>query len=189
MALPAFSQGDNAIKTNLVNFGIGSQSLSYERVVADNWSIQLTASHTNYRDNGTLYKGFGITPELRYIVFDEEKPHFAFVSLAFQYRRFDLQEYNTLQVLAPIPGDTSGKLSLQNVVADTRATANVFGLSVMAGREWVFNDRWAVEVFVGPAYNKAILTHADNPYKYKIQATNRIEGLFWKVGVSVGYVF
>ena len=180
-------QGDNTIKVSLSNAVIGTVGLSYERVLGNALSAQITVSSTDYSYKKFTYKGFAVSPEVRFIAFDEESANYSFVAPFIRYQRFNLSQ-------SYIADSTGNSIS-----GTSTALVNAGSIGFIGGRQWILMDRIALEVFAGPVFVRQWLQQTDNaPFHPAVEPDNNLggltltllpDGLFMRVGVNLGITF
>ena len=143
----------NVFKINILSPVVRTASVFYERALNDQSSLQLGFFYSGYSDDDTKFRGFGITPEYRFYLSETPAPAGFYVAPFLRYQNFDLEDELTLD----------------------EAEYSAFGGGLLIGRQWVFKERVALDVFLGPAYVSG-----------DVEVTEGSEGSF-DVGVFDGF--
>ncbi|MFT2009646.1 DUF3575 domain-containing protein [Pontibacter sp. 13R65] len=142
-ALVAVASGAAKAQTNIFKVNVFSPivrtgSVFYERNISADKSAQLGLFYTGFSVEGTSFRGFGVTPEFRqYLSKSKEAPEGFYVAPFLRYQSFKLTADEDV---------TEG--------AEGKATYNTFGGGLLIGNQWILADRFVVDVFLGPSYNK-----------------------------------
>jgi len=149
-----FSKGmaqSNAFKINIISPVVKTASVFYERALNDQSSLQLGFYYTGASVDDTKFQGFGITPEYRFYLSETAALEGVYVGPFVRYSNVDLSD-----------GGDEGTLSS-------------FGGGLVIGKQWVFKERVALDIFFGPKYVNA-----------KVDVTSGEEGSF-ETGVFDGF--
>ncbi|MBC8109717.1 MAG: DUF3575 domain-containing protein [Verrucomicrobia bacterium] len=120
---------DNTVKFNLFSIIVRTGSFFYERKINDNSSAQLGFFYTGATVSDVKFRGFGITPEYRYYPSGNAMNGF-YVAPYLRYQNLKIEQ-----------------------TADDKATLSSFGGGLLVGRQWIFNEKIALDIFAGPNYN------------------------------------
>ncbi|MND49583.1 hypothetical protein D3C80_405310 [compost metagenome] len=162
----------NAIKVNPLSLGVSTINVSYERVVTARSTFQLGVYYTGYKFTDTKWTGFGITPEYRIHMGQEESAIEGFYIAPFL-------RYQNLKMTSP---------SFSNDVnAENKSTLTTFGGGGVLGRQWVWG-KFALDIFGGPAYNAGNISYEDTSDS-EVEGVNRFKGFTLRFGVSLGLGF
>lgn len=170
------------IKANLLGIMSGQYGGSYELVLSEKLTFVANASYiSRSRDTGfgvevVSESGYMIAPELRFYLGSiyAAAPRGLFLGPNFLYEKVDVE--------------------VQDVPADTLVTsgaASNIGYGLVVGNQWVFNEKFVLEIAFNPYYNQASLEGGirtrpvDQPEYYE-----RKEGFqFNRVMISFGLAF
>ena len=166
MAMPnkSFAQS-NVLKINIFSPVVKTLNLSFEHVTSSTSSFQLGFFYTGYSVSDSKFSGFGITPEYRfYLSESSEAPDGFYVAPFVRYQSFKITDETT---------DSEGKLS-------------GFGGGVIAGRHWIFKEKFSLDLFLGPAYysGKTEVTSGSDSFD-----TDAFDGFGVRLGVTFGIAF
>ncbi len=120
---------ENVIKLNIFSPIVKTLNMSYERKISESGSFQLGFFYTGYSDDISSFKGFGITPEYRMYLSDTEAPEGFYLAPFVRYQKFDAE-------------DEFGN----------EGTLSGFGGGLVVGKQWIFKEKVALDLFVGPSY-------------------------------------
>jgi hypothetical protein len=154
----------NIIKINLLSPFLGTLSLQLERIINNESSVQIGF----YYFSGTIINNsfpvgaICFTPEYR-LYLDDEAP-----------RGFYLQPYMRL-----------GRFwDDQNIKVKSTFTAAAVGL--LFGKQWLFYDKFTLDIYAGPLYTKPFLDNSSYNIKDLPQLVN---GYWLRAGFTAGYYF
>ncbi|TXK21364.1 DUF3575 domain-containing protein [Pontibacter qinzhouensis] len=157
----------NVFKVNVFSPIVRTGSVFYERSISEDKSAQLGLFYTGFSIEGTSFKGFGVTPEFRkYLSKSKEAPEGFYLAPFLRYQSFKL---------------TADKVEMEGT--EGKATYNTFGGGLLIGNQWVLGDRFVIDAFFGPSYNKG-----------NIKVTSGTEddfdtGAFGGFGIRTGLAF
>lgn len=158
----------NVIKFNIFAPIAKTANFQYERAFG-NKSFQLGAFYSAYSPSTTKFTGYGITPEVRFYLSETDAPEGFYAAPYVRYQSFTIEETN------PDP-DLSGK-----------ATFNGIGGGLIIGKQWIFKEKVALDLFIGPSYTNVgdlkIETGNGNPESYDIDI---FDGFGVRFGVCFG---
>ena len=118
----------NVIKINILSPILKTINLQYEKKLNSSSSFQFGFFYTAVSVGSTDFSGFGITPEYRFYLSNTEAPKGVYVAPFVRYQNFTLTD-----------GIDKGTLS-------------TFGGGLILGKQWLFKDRIALDIFLGPSY-------------------------------------
>lgn len=179
-ATMASAQSSNALKVNVISPIFKTGSFFFEHKLNDNATGQLGFSFTSWQPDDTKITGFSITPEYRYYLSGEAMDGF-YVGPFVRYQSFSLtNEYDSYQF------DNNGNMT--TVRRKDEGTLNTLGAGVLVGRQWLFKDRFTLDLFAGPSYSggsvKAKSGSADN-----LDVSGGLNGFGLRVGLTFGIAF
>lgn len=126
------SAQSNVIKFNILAPVVKTANFQYERAFG-NKSFQLGAFYTGFSPETTKFSGFGITPEVRFYLGDTDAPEGFYAAPFVRYQSFTIEETDP---------DFSAK-----------GTFSAFGGGLIIGKQWIFKEKVALDLFIGPAYS------------------------------------
>ena len=160
---------ENVVKINIFSPIVKTVSVFYERQLTDNTSGQLGFFYTGYKVTDTKFTGFGITPEWRYY-FDETFRGFYLGPFA-RYQSFTLTN------------------SYEFSDVEDEATLSTIGAGVLIGRQWLFNDWFSLDTFIGPSFNSGKVKVKSEGTEEDTFSTGAFDGFGVRVGVTLGAAF
>lgn len=149
------------IKANILSPVFRTINVSYEQAISENGSLQLGFFYTGYKADVTKFSGFGITPEYRFYLSETAAPEGVYVAPFVRYQSFNLEDEDT--------GD--------------KATYSSFGGGLVLGKQWIFKEKIALDIFLGPSYSSG---------KIKVESGSEDEfdvGIFDGFGLRLGINF
>jgi hypothetical protein len=163
----AFAQDgpQNVIKANILSPILKSGSFFYERALNEKSSFQLGVGFTAYKEDesGVKISGFFITPEYRmYLSANKTAPAGFYAAPFLRYQNLKIED------------------------EFDKATLTTFGGGVVAGHQWIFRERFSLDMFLGPNYNSGNVkitsgSQPDIPTSFK--------GFGIRTGVTFGLAF
>jgi len=157
----------NVIKVNLFSPIVKSGSFFFERVVSPKSSAQLGVGFTAYNQDDVKIKGIFLTPEYRfYLTETMSAPTGFYVGPFLRYQNLKIEDVSS--------GSTD------------KATLSTFGGGLVVGRQWIFSNVIALDVFAGPSYNSGnvkITSGSD------VDVPGAFNGFGARVGVTLGVAF
>ncbi|WP_187263401.1 DUF3575 domain-containing protein [Pontibacter beigongshangensis] len=134
----------NVFKVNVISPVVRTGSVFYERSLAEDKSAQLGFFYTGFSVDETSFRGFGITPEFRkYLSKSKKAPQGFYAAPFLRFQSFKL---------------TSGEdLTESEEVTEGKATYSTFGGGLLIGNQWILADRFVIDAFFGPSYNRGNL--------------------------------
>jgi len=169
------SAQDNVVKVNIFSPLVKTGSFFYERKLNENSSLQLGLLFTSWKPGDTEVSGFAITPEYRFYLSERsDAPEGFYVGPFLRYQNLTLKatytDYNP---------DTGASYTNTD-----EASLNTFGGGVVVGRQWLFKERFSLDVFLGPSYNSGTINTKGST------GTNSFDpGPFDGFGVRTGVTF
>ena len=169
----------NIIKLGLVGF-------SYERVLGNNATAQLftnylfSTENTNNSPNYsktpiTRFSGFGVGVELKYYPKSALNGFFVAVSPRYQYCNFTVD---------------GGAKDNNGNVTDAKANWNACNVALLVGKQWIFDDTFSLDLFIGPALVGGVLDITQgNRSAFTFTSTGAVTGVTGRAGLSFGFVF
>jgi hypothetical protein len=122
----------NVIKFNIFAPIVKTANFQYERAFG-NKSFQLGAFYTGFSPETTKFSGFGITPEMRFYLGDTDAPEGFFAAPFLRYQSFTIEETDP--------------------DFEAKGTFSAIGGGFIIGKQWIFKERVALDMFIGPSYN------------------------------------
>lgn len=119
--------GQNVVKVNPIGLAFGSLNGGYETFLSDNTSLYLKANFYSRSLVGTRYTGFGVGGEYRFYLSDNDRPKGLYAG----------------------PIANVGFIGTNSDFIDNYTLITVGGI---IGYQWVFSEKFTVEVNIGPAY-------------------------------------
>jgi hypothetical protein len=172
----ANAQKMNEVSLNLFSPFVRTLSLSYERGLNSNMSLQFTGNYLfgyTIEDDGagstTKFSGYGFVPEFRYFPSGNALKGF-FVSPFLRYRH------------------TSFTSETPSLNLEEKATLNQIGGGLTVGAQWIFGDVISMELHGGPGVQS-------NAYNYESNQndvdTGRLPAgfIFFRSGFRIGVAF
>lgn len=159
--LTANGQG-NVIKINILSPVVKTFNIQYEKKLNATSSFQLGFFYTGYSTGGTSFSGFGLTPEYRFYLSDSEAPKGVYVAPFVRYQSFTLED-----------GSNKGTLS-------------TFGGGLILGKQWIFKEKFALDLFIGPSYNSGSVKVTSGADTFDSDA---FDGFSVRTGICFGYAF
>ena len=159
----------NIIKVNLFSPIVRTASIFYEREVSETVSAQLGFFYTGASIDDTEFRGFGITPEVRFYLSDKGTPEGFFIAPFVRYQNFNLTiEDADLQI-------------------DSEADLTGIGGGLLIGGQWVFKDVVSLDVWGGPSYSSVSIdvTSGDEDDF----SLGSVDGFGVRFGVTLGFAF
>lgn len=153
----------NVLKLNILSPIVKTFNVSYEKKVSPTGSLQLGFFYTGYSDGGESFKGFGITPEYRAYLSDTEAPDGFYVAPFVRYQTFDAED------------------DLGNA-----GTLSGFGGGLVIGRQWIFKEKFALDLFIGPSYVSSSFKQTAGADEI---GTDTFDGFGLRFGVNFGLGF
>ncbi|MCB2378383.1 DUF3575 domain-containing protein [Hymenobacter sp. BT635] len=169
----------NVVKVNIISPLVKTGSFFFEHKLNDNSSVQLGALVTSWKIEDTRFSGFAITPEYRFYLSEKNPaPNGFYVGPFLRYQNLTVTDKFTY-------GDTNGSMQTEEV----EAKLNTIGGGVVVGRQWIFKERFALDIFLGPSYNTGDLkvqTTGTDPETFD---ADTFLGFGIRTGITFGIAF
>jgi hypothetical protein len=160
----AYAQS-NVVKINIFSPIVKTLNMSYEHAFNSSSSFQIGVYYTGASVDETKFSGFGITPEYRfYLSESNEAPNGFYVAPFARYQRFDLTDDST---------DSKGSLS-------------AIGGGIIAGRQWIFKEKFSLDLFLGPAFYSGSTEVTSGTDTFD---TGAFDGFTVRFGLTFGFAF
>lgn len=117
----------NVVKVNPIGLAFGSLNGGYETFLSENTSLYLKANFYSRSLVGTRYTGFGVGGEYRFYLSDNDRPKGLYAG----------------------PIANIGFIGTNTDIIDNYTLITIGGI---IGYQWVFSEKFTVEVNIGPAY-------------------------------------
>ena len=159
----------NVIKVNLFSPIVKTGSFFFERAISEKSSAQIGIGFTAFNRDEIKLNGIFITPEYRFYLSESEAAPVGFyVGPYLRYQNLKIETTDSE------PAD--------------KATLSTFGGGVVVGRQWIFSDIVALDIFLGPNYNsgKVKVTSGSN---VEDEIPGAINGFGVRAGVTLGIAF
>lgn len=167
IALPLAAQDappKNLIKINLLSPLVRTGSFFFERAMTDEISLQLGFFYTGASVGETTFRGFGLTPELRYYLSEKHPaPRGVFIAPFARYQNFTLTDD-----------------------LDNEGTYSSFGGGLLVGTQTMFKNKISLDVWAGPSYSSGKTKVTDGEDNFDLGS---FDGFGVRFGVTVGFGF
>ena len=173
--IPQASGYNNLIKINPLSLIAATGSIAYERVINEQMSAQLGFLLTRYSGSitgGRTLSGFAVTPEFRYYL-TGSAPEVFFVAPFLRYRRTSL----------------SGDVTVQGRTFEGTLQMNNFGGGVLIGGQFVLGERISLEGFIGPTVTGRSYEFTENTTEGDYDVPNFFSPVWFRTGITVGFLF
>lgn len=169
IVLPTIAQSEvstekNVLKVNTLSLFLGTGSVFYERAFTDKISGQLGIGYLNYGKGDDRFSGLFLTPEMKFY----PKSNAIDGMYLAPYLR-----YNSLTLKV----ETEGKASVSSI-----------GAGVAAGRQWVTNSGFTMDLFFGGHYMSASVKAEDENGTEAYDA-GLFDGFGFRIGFALGFAF
>jgi Protein of unknown function (DUF3575) len=165
LAVSAAYAQQNVIKINILAPIVKTFNVQYERALNDQSSLQLGFFYTGYSTGDSKFSGFGITPEYRFYLSETAAPQGVYIAPFVRYQSF----------------------TIEDDVADAEADFTAFGGGVILGKQWIFKEKVALDIFLGPAYYSGnVDVKSGNEDDLEVGA---FDGFGLRAGVCFGFRF
>ena len=170
IAVPAKAQDtppQNLFKINLLSPLVRSGSFFYERAVSEDISLQLGFFYMGWSSDDTKFRGFGVTPELRYYLSEKHPaPRGVFIAPFVRFQNFNLSD----------PG------------VEGEGTLSLIGGGLLVGTQTMFKNRISLDAWAGPSYSSGKVKVTGNAQEGDFE-TDMFDGFSVRFGVTVGIGF
>lgn len=167
IAVPAKAQDtppQNLFKINLLSPLVRTGSFFFERAVSEDISVQLGFFYTGASIVDTKFRGFGLTPELRYYLSEKHPaPRGVFIAPFARYQSFNLSD------------DFGNEGSYSS-----------FGGGLLVGTQTLFKNRISLDAWAGPAYSTGKTKVTDGEDAFDLGS---FDGFGVRFGITVGFGF
>lgn len=157
---------ENALKVNIFSPLLRTLNLQYERVLSDNSSFQLGFFYTGVGIEETRFSGIGLTPEYRFYLSDSPAPEGVYIAPFLRYQNFNLTEE----------------------FSSAKGSLNTFGGGLIVGKQWIFKERIALDIFIGPSYSSGNVNVSDGDGSVDF-STGFFSGFGVRTGLCLGIAF
>ncbi|MBK5279595.1 MAG: DUF3575 domain-containing protein [Bacteroidia bacterium] len=159
----AYAQKGNVLKINIFSPIASTLNLQYERKVSGSSSFQLGFYYSGFSINETKFSGIGITPEYRFYLSETEAPNGFYVAPFIRYQNFTVSN-----------GPNEG-------------TITTTGGGLIIGKQWIFKEKIALDIFLGPKYSSRNVTVTSGTDTF--DTGNGLSGFGIRAGVCFGLAF
>jgi Protein of unknown function (DUF3575) len=160
----AASAQQNVIKINILAPIVKTFNVQYERALNDNSSLQLGFFYTGFSSGDSKFSGFGITPEYRFYLSETAAPQGVYIAPFVRYQSF----------------------SIEDDVTNSEGDFSAFGGGVIIGKQWIFKEKIALDMFLGPAYYSGKVDGESEDEEFE---TGAFDGFGLRAGICFGYRF
>lgn len=152
----------NTLKLNPISALLNTGSIFYERQLDETMSAQLGVAYTGVNLSDTKFRGFALTPEVRFYV-KKNAPRGMYAAPFLRYQDYTIS-------------DNEDKGSYRSM-----------GGGLLLGHQWIYNSGFVLDLFFGPSYNNGNYkaTAGDNEPDIK----GGIEGFGIRLGLAIGLGF
>jgi Protein of unknown function (DUF3575) len=173
---------NTVVKVNILSPVVKTGSFFYERKLTDNSSLQLGGLFTNWGAGDDRISGFAITPEYRFYLSERSvAPEGFYVGPFLRYQNLTLKSS-----YEDVSFDSNGNPSY--FTRSDKASLNTFGGGVVVGRQWIFKERFALDLFLGPSYNAGKVTTETSSGTDSFDA-GPFDGFGIRAGITFGLAF
>ncbi|RSK50867.1 DUF3575 domain-containing protein [Hymenobacter rigui] len=176
---------NNVVKVNILSPLVKTGSFFYEHKLSDNSSLQLGALFTSWKvdGNNTKVSGFALTPEYRFYLSERSTaPEGFYVGPFLRYQNLTLKD-----TYEEYSYDANG--NPRTTTQTDEASLNTFGGGVVVGRQWIFKERFALDLFLGPSYNGGSITMKSSSSGTDSFDPGPFDGFGIRAGVTFGLAF
>ena len=156
----------SAIKLNPLSLFAATVNVAYETKLSDMQTGQLGLFYSGVSVGDVSYSGIGITPEYRFYLGNGEALDGLYAGPFVRYQNLSLKADD---------GVNEGKASLTS-----------FGGGLVLGRQWMFNDVFTLDIFLGPKYSSTSLDVESDSEEFDNLSGFFSSGLGVRFGVTVG---
>ena len=175
---------NNVVKVNILSPLVKTGSFFYEHKLNDNSSLQLGALFTSWSIDGndTKVTGFALTPEYRFYLSEKSSaPEGFYVGPFVRYQNLTLKS-----TYEDYSYDNNGNPTTSTQTDE--ASLNTLGGGVVVGRQWIFKERFALDLFLGPSYNGGSIKVKSSSYAGSFDP-GPFDGFGIRTGVTFGLAF
>ena len=165
VAAPLFVQAqENVFKINIFSPVVKTLNVQYERAISESGSLQLGFFYTGFSVSETKFSGFGLTPEYRIYLSDTPAPAGVYIAPFVRYQNFNISEEST----------------------SSEGTYSSFGGGLIVGKQWIFKERIALDIFIGPSYSAGNVKVTSGSDSFDVGA---FDGFGVRTGICLGIGF
>ncbi len=157
-------RAQNVIKINILSPIVKTFNIQYERALNANSSVQLGFFYSGFSTGDTKFSGFGITPEYRFYLSESEAPEGVYIAPFLRYQSFTIKDDITV----------------------SEADFSAFGGGVILGKQWIFKEKIALDVFIGPTYSSGTVNLKSGSDSFD---TGAFDGFGLRTGICFGLKF
>jgi hypothetical protein len=172
----AASAQSTVVKANIFSPLVKTGSFFVEQKLGEHNSFQLGGLFTKWGTGDTGLSGFAITPEYR-MYLSGSKP---------ALQGFYLGPFARYQNLTLSSSYESYDESGNSTSAKAEAALNTLGGGIVVGHQWLFKQRFSLDMFLGPSYNGGAIKVKDSGSS---TAASFSAGAFSGFGVRSGVTF
>lgn len=158
------AQKENVIKINIFSPIVSTFNIQYERKLSATGSFQLGFFYTGFSAGDTKFSGIGITPEYRFYLSETEAPKGVYIAPFLRYQDFTLTQEATT----------------------SKGTLTNFGGGVIIGKQWLFKEKIALDIFIGPSYSTGSTKVTSGSSSF---STGAFDGFGIRTGLCLGFAF
>jgi hypothetical protein len=156
----------NAVKINPLSLILRTGNVAYERSIGSNKSVQVGAFYSGVKLGDLQYKGYGITPEVRfYFTKSEQLLNGAYVAPFARFQNFDIGSKGS----------------------DNKARFTAIGGGATLGWQKTWKEGFLLNLFAGPSYSQVNFRNKSQEDEFDIKGG--IKGFGLRTGISLGYSF
>jgi hypothetical protein len=159
----AVAQKGNVLKINIFSPIAKTFNIQYERKVSSSSSFQLGFYYSGFSITETDFSGIGITPEYRFYLSDTEAPNGVFVAPFIRYQNFSVSN------------------------GTDKGTLTTLGGGLIIGKQWIFKEKVALDIFIGPKYSSRNVTVTSGTDTF--DTGKGLDGFGVRAGVCFGLAF
>lgn len=155
----------SVVKINILSPIVRTFNISYEHTINESSSFQLGFFYSGWSDDLTKFNGFGITPEYRFYLSETSAPQGVYVAPFLRYQSFKLEDKE---------------------VSNAEADFSTFGGGLVLGKQWIFKDKIALDIFIGPSYASGKVKGQSGDQNWD---TGVFDGFGLRTGINFGFKF
>lgn len=154
----------NVLKVNTMSLFVGTGSIFYERALNESLAGQLGVAYLGFSAGDTKFSGLILTPEVKLYPKKNASDGF-YVAPYLRYQKF----------------------TLSNDSDNAEGSLNSFGGGLVAGRQWITNSGFTMDLFFGGHYTSSSIKASEgdvNAFNVKY-----FKGFKPRVGFALGFAF
>jgi hypothetical protein len=167
LAANTASAQNSVFKINILSPIVRTLNVSFEQAINEKSSFQLGFYYTGVSVGDLEYRGFGITPEYRIYLGDNEAPDGFYVAPFVRYQAINM--------------------TLED--SNEEADLNTFGGGVLIGRQWIFKERVSLDLFLGPSFSGGEVKAKGGSDADAFDVSGGFSGFGVRAGVTLGIAF